>query len=182
MAPNAFPYQAFWCEENIWHLAQRADVRTEAAFVLVLTGAEGEVACWQQRAGRAGGPVLWDYHVVLATHLAGWQVWDLDTRLGCPSPAPTWLAQTFPLADLVPARFQPRFAVLPAADYIARFGSDRSHMRAADGRWSQPPPPWPPIVGPRAGALTLVDAIDQARRGLDLAGLITRLGLADADS
>jgi len=30
--------------------------------------------------------------------------------------------------------------------------------------------------------LTLLDAINQARRGLDLAGLITRLGLGDADA
>ena len=39
----------------------------------------------------------------------------------------------------------PRFRVIPADDYVARFSSDRSHMRRADGSWIAPPPPWPPI-------------------------------------
>ena len=171
-----FPYQAFWCEENVWHLAQQPETAGDERLVLVLTGAEGEMACWQQKAGLDGGPIAWDYHVVLATRGAGWRVWDLDCLVGCPLPAASWLASTFPHPELVPARFQPRFALFPAAEYVERFSSDRTHMRDAAGEWLKPPPPWDAISG-RASAtpLTLADAIAQARHGLDLAAVTARL-------
>jgi hypothetical protein len=47
----------------------------------VITGAGAQVACWQQKAGVANAPILWDYHVVLAVHSDGWCIWDLDGRL-----------------------------------------------------------------------------------------------------
>ena len=129
------------------------------------------MACWQQKAGVGGAPILWDYHVVLATHAVGWLIWDLDGRLGYPIAARTWLDTTFPCPNLVPARFQPRFALIPADDFVSTFGSDRGHMRAADGTWQQPPPPWPAIAG---HGLTLADALRRARRGLDLAEVTAR--------
>jgi hypothetical protein len=168
-----FLHQPFWCEENVWHLAQHpavADARE--AVVLVLTGAGAQVACWQQKAGPEGEPILWDYHVVLATRFERWQLWDLDGRLGCPVAASDWLRATFPRPSVVPARFQPRFAVIAAADYVARFGSDRAHMRDDRGRWRKPPPPWAAIAG---SGLTLLAAIRQARLGLDLAAIEARL-------
>jgi hypothetical protein len=73
---------------------------------------------------------------------------------------------------VVPARFQPRFAVIAAEDYVGRFGSDRAHMRDAKGRWQQPPPRWPAITG---AGLTLAAAIQRARGALDLAALEARL-------
>jgi len=164
-------YQPFWCEENIWHLAQHPDTTGDERFVLVITGAQAEVACWQQKAGADGMPLLWDYHVVLATRSDRWRIWDLDGRLGCPLFAENWLATTFPCPDLVPARFQPRFALIAADDYVRRFGSDRSHMRGEDGNWLQPPPPWPAIKGQ---GLTVADAIAEARRGLDQAAVTAR--------
>jgi hypothetical protein len=165
-------YQPFWCEENIWHLAQNPATVADERFVLLITGAKAEVACWQQRSGVDGVPVLWDYHVVLATRSERWQIWDLDGRLGFPVPAETWLGSTFPCPDLVPARFQPRFALIPAADYVQSFGSDRAHMRGPDGRWLQPPPPWPAITGQ---ALSLADAIQQARQGFDQTAVAAQL-------
>jgi hypothetical protein len=166
-------YQPYWCEENIWQLAQSPDVVGDERLVLVITGVQG-VACWHQKAGDEGQPVLWDYHVVLATHdpRARWQLWDLDGRLGYPVPAETWLRTTFPFPETVPARFQPRFAVIPAADYVQKLGSDRAHMRDARGGWLKPPPPWP---APAGQGLTLPQAIQQAREGLDLTGLQARL-------
>ena len=168
-------YQPFWCEENIWHLAQdpatAGDPAVKERFVVVITGAGAQVACWQQKAGIAGGPILWDYHVVLAVHSDGWRIWDLDGRLGCPVAARAWLDATFPFPRLVPARFQPRFALIPADEYVRTFGSDRGHMRAADGSWQQPPPPWPALAGQ---GMTLTDVITRARHGLDLAAVTER--------
>lgn len=45
-----------------------------------------------------------------------------------------------------------RFRVVPAAELLACFASDRSHMLRPDGSWSAPPPPYPPIVAPSDGA------------------------------
>jgi N-terminal glutamine amidase len=132
------------------------------------------VACWHQKAGDVGAPVLWDYHVVLAARhdARGWQLWDLDSRLGFPLPAETWLHTTFPRPESAPAQFQPRFGVIPAEEFVERFGSDRAHMRGAAGTWVQPPPPWKEITGQ---GLNLAEAIRRAREGIDLAGLRARL-------
>ncbi len=165
-------HQPFWCEENIWHLAQNPTTAANERVVLVIAGAEAEVACWHQKAGIDGNPVLWDYHVVLATRTDGWRIWDLDGRLGHPVSARTWLQTTFPHPELVPARYQPRFAVIAADDYVRRFGSDRSHMRGPDGLWLQTPPPWDEIAG---HGMTLKDVIGEARRGLGLADLGAKL-------
>ncbi len=84
-------YQPFYCEENVWCLAQRADLVTGPAEVVFIFGPdhpdgrsraggslaeamgspsgcrlEARVACWYQRAAREGEAVLWDYHVILA--------------------------------------------------------------------------------------------------------------------
>lgn len=170
---SPFLHQPFWCEENIWHLAQHPAVAAaRERLVVVLTGAQGPVACWQQKAGIVGAPVFWDYHVVLATRFDGWQIWDLDARLGCPTTAAQWMRTTFPSPEAVPAAFQPRFGIIQADAYVEHFGSDRSHMLDADGTWQQPPPSWPQITG---NGLTLAAAIDMARGGLDLAAVEARL-------
>ena len=165
-------YQSFWCEENIWQLLQHPAAAADDRLVLVMTGAEAPVACWKQKAGNDTDPVLWDYHVVLATRADGWRVWDLDSRLGFPVDAQTWMQTTFPYPERVPVRFRPRFAAIPADDYLRRFGSDRAHMRDLDGNWQQPPPPWTAIDGK---GLRLADVIQQAKQGLDLAALRDRL-------
>lgn len=172
------PYQPYYCEENIWLLAQSPEVAGAERLVLVISGAAG-VACWDQKAGQVGEPVLWDYHVVLAAHEpTGWRLWDLDGRLDYPVTVELWLRTTFPFPELVPAQFQPRFAPIPAASFVRDFGSDRSHMRDAHGAWLHPPPPWP---APAGHGLTLAAAIQQARNGLDLAGLRLRIGdISDA--
>jgi hypothetical protein len=100
------------------------------------------------------------------------RVWDLDGRLGAPVDAAIWLSTTFPVPELVPPRFQPRFAVVDAGDYVTRFGSDRSHMRDAGGGWLQPPPPWP---APAGRGLTLAGLLAEARQGLDLAAMASML-------
>lgn len=172
-----FRHQPFWCEENVWHLAQHPATAAGERLVVVITGARAQVACWQQKAGQGGRPVLWDYHVVLATRPEGdaWQIWDLDSRVGAPASAAAWLAATFPHPERVPPAFQPRFALFRADDYVRDFGSDRRHMRTADGRWQQQPPPWPAITG---AGLTLAEARSRARQGLELAAVAALLLVA----
>ena len=170
-----FRHQPFWCEENIWHLAGDPAIGLGERHVLILTGQDGEVACWAQRAAPdPGSPVLWDYHVVLALHTAPgtWQIWDLDTHLGHPLPVSTWLTGTFRHQNQIPLSFRPRFALIPAADYRRDLYSDRSHMRTPTGGWQQPPPPWPAIT---SGTRTLTAYLDSAT--IDLGGIIDRFAV-----
>jgi len=168
------PYQPFWCEENIWHLAASDEVGPGERVVLLVTGANGQVACWGQRAAAAGVAMLWDYHVVLAVRGPGDTVlWDLDSRHGCPLPLPLWLHETFPNNDRVRTLFQPRFQIIPAQNYRRDFSSDRQHMRTANGAWQQAPPAWPLITG---GAVTLADYRQQAQhQGVGLTEVAQRL-------
>lgn len=173
------PYQPFYCEENIWLLAQDPRCGPGERLVALITGTQGHVAMWHQRpAVAAGEPLLWDYHVVLlVAGTACWQVWDFECDLGMPVGAARWLTSCFPFQDRVPSRYQPRFRVLPAGQYIATLRSDRSHMRRDDGTYAKPPPSWsPPGGGSDSNLVHFVD-LEQTFVGevLDLSGLRRRL-------
>lgn len=179
--PARFDHQPFYCEENVWRLAQRVELagaRCKVVFVLGPPGRDGRVACWFQRAADEGEGILWDYHVVLAEHGAGGvRVWDLDTRLPCPCAAALWVGATFQDPARVPRRFHPRFHVVPAEVYVRELCSDRSHMKDGRGRWLKPPPPWaPPGVGTNLASWRLEAG---AARGavLDRAGLERAWGI-----
>ncbi len=136
-------YCACFCEENVWHLCQDASVRVpkERRRVVFVSNPARRVAMRHQQAGR-GGVIFWDYHVVLITPGV---VWDLDTTLGFPVPARTWLDESFP-----PLAEPPRFRVVDAATYVETFASDRSHMLTA------PHPAWP-IIGTGMNLMRFVD-------------------------
>ena len=173
MDGDALKYQAFWCEENIWHLAQHPTTSADEALVLAVTGTLGQVACWQQKAAEEGEAVVWDYHVVLATKtVTCWQIWDLDTRLGMPVSARTWMDDTFPYPEFVLPEFHPRFAVFDTASYVKGLNSDRSHMRTDTETWLKTPPSWPAI---RGDGLGLQEILRLARAGLHLHELRARL-------
>jgi protein N-terminal glutamine amidohydrolase len=176
---NDPPYQPFYCEENVWLLAQDQRCGPGERLVALITGAQGHVAMWQQKLAEAPGePVLWDYHVVLfVADRAGWNAWDFECTLGMPIPAATWLTSCFPYQDRIPPRYQPRFRVLPAAEYVATLRSDRSHMRQDDGTYAKPPPSWtPPGGGQESNLVQFVD-LRQTFVGevMDLSGLGQRL-------
>jgi hypothetical protein len=136
----AFAYCPYFCEENIWHLSadDRVPVPVAERRVVFIAGVRGRFAMRKQRAG-GNGPVLWDYHVVLA---AAGKIWDLDTTLGLPVDRDVWVQGSFfPLYR----DFVPRFRIVDAAVYRERFASDRSHMIGPDGLPLKPHPPWPPI-------------------------------------
>jgi hypothetical protein len=142
--PKGFRYQPFYCDENAWWLCSEPAVGLDPRDVIFVLSRAGCCPVAAQRAVAPGALCWWDYHVVVLD--GSRRVWDLDTRLGCPLPAADWLAGSFPQVERLPALYRPLFRVVPAARYRAEFASDRSHMRAADGGWLHPPPPWP-IIG-----------------------------------
>jgi hypothetical protein len=92
-------------------------------------------------------PLHWDYHAIYLDlgHDAGPLVYDLDTLIGFPCGIEAYVNESFlPRAAMDPDEM-PLFKLIPASEYLARFSSDRSHMRRRGGGWLKPPPPWPPI-------------------------------------
>lgn len=82
--PSTTHYQPFYCEENVWHLCQDPRFAGRGAAAVFVTGAEGECVMWHQKqARRPGAPLAWDYHVFVLVR-DPWEIWDLDTALGCP--------------------------------------------------------------------------------------------------
>jgi len=136
-------YTPFYCEENIWHLAHAGTVDA----VLFISNPTQQVAFFAQRQAKsATHAIMWDYHVVGATFGTADQaahIWDLDTRLPCPCPAETYVAMTFPP---LPAKFAdvlPWFRLIPSAEFIAHFSSDRRRLKPRAVRCTHMPPAWP---------------------------------------
>ena len=72
-------------------------------------------------------------------------VYDLDSRLPFPCSFSCYVQRALlPALDYSPS-FHPLFRVLPAAQLLSTFASDRSHMRSAEGGYLATPPPWPSI-------------------------------------
>lgn len=164
-------YQAYYCEENAWQLAQQLGDRGE---VLVITNDGKRVAVWCQKlAHTPEQPVVWDYHVVNLERVQGGRVvHDLDSVLPCPVPLDRWIEQSFRGA---PPPFAPRFVLIDGPEFARRFASDRSHMRGPEGGWLAPPPPWPaplPDAERTAGLQALLEPAPPIGQVLELAGLL----------
>ncbi len=172
-------YQPFYCEENVFHLAREPILEGRPREVVFISNEARSCPMWHQRAApRAGWPILWDYHVVLLCG-APWEVWDLDTTLGMPVPAADYLRRS--VREGLGDDLEPRFRVVPAADFARVFCSDRAHMRDAGGRYKKPAPPWPPIAPPdtEPNLMRFVDMVAPfLGEVLDLEGLL--LHIADA--
>ena len=89
-------------------------------------------------------PILWDYHVILLLTDSPARILDFDTTLPFCSDLRIYLEQSFPDESTLLPEYVPSFRLIPAAQYIEHFRSDRSHMKTATG-WHAPPPDWPPI-------------------------------------
>lgn len=162
----------------MYHLCHAPDLaQREPAALFIVGGAEGCLMWHQRSAPTTGDPVLWDYHVVLLVS-GPWEVWDLDTTLGLPVSAASYLLRSFRPGLAIPAKYAPRFRLVGKAELGATFASDRSHMRRADGQWNEPPPPWP-LIGREgvADSLTRYLDMDDAIAGerLDLRALLERV-------
>lgn len=176
---HRFRYHPFYCEENAWWLCADPDLAPAPRFAVFIGSARGHCPFLNQRAAAPGALCWWDYHCVVLD--GDGQIWDPDTRLGLPVPAMAWITGSFPFLGRLPEPLLPRFRVVPGADYLREFASDRGHMRDHRGRWRQPPPPWPAI----GQGMTLPDYTNLTRPGpgrlLDLPGFVTwtaRLGQA----
>lgn len=144
-------YQPFYCEENIWWLCVEPPLGVHIELVIFVASLSGICPIAEQQAGAADGVAWWDYHCIALDQKR--RIWDLDTKLPQPVAARIWIAHSFPQAAAWPAPLRPLFRLVPSADYLRDFSSDRRHMRDAAGHWLQPPPPWPCIgVGDSADA------------------------------
>ncbi len=163
-----FKYQPFYCEENAYHLCMHEALAQREPAALFIRGAGDVCVMWQQKkSDEPGEPVFWDYHVVVLAK-GPWEIWDLDSRLGCPVPAMSYLRRSFRPEVTLPPEVAPRFRLVDAATLQSSFASDRSHMRGPDGEFSKPPPPWP-VIGEGstlARFLALGDAIAGEELGL----------------
>ena len=163
-----YRYAPFFCEENVWHLAHHADFALRTRCVVFVSNERRQCAVWGQRAAEGAGPVVWDYHVILAVgglpaeRRADVEVVDLDCVAGPRLALARWLAVSFPPGARVPAGLAPRFRVVDADGFVDRFASDRRHMRVPSG-WRVAPPPWPPIG---SGGFNLFEFVDMSADGL----------------
>ncbi len=144
---GALPYHPYFCEENAYLACERFAGLRRGAAMLFIFGTGMYVPVAEQRAGGSSGVVHWDYHVVPLLHEGDdWLVLDPDSRLTSPAPIADYLDASIPAPDAT------RFRLVPWRVASERFGSDRSHMRRADGTWREPPPPWP-MIHPERRAL-----------------------------
>jgi protein N-terminal glutamine amidohydrolase len=157
-----FDHAPLYCEENILRLCGRREFASPGAVVAVISNAARRVHMREQRSGHPfDGSLLWDYHVIgLRCGATGWEVWDLESRLGLPAPALRYLKESF----VDPAPDPPLFRIVDAETYARELRSDRSHMRRADGSWTAAPPPWPAPVG--RGGVGLWSLVDMETAGL----------------
>ena len=143
MNPATFDYTRAYCEENVYRLCERIGEQQSKVDVVFISNATASVAIWQQAQATAPHlPIVWDYHVIC---IADGCVYDLDSSLPFGCGVDEYLAKSFPFRESVAREFHPMFRVIPAAEYLQDFGSDRSHMQRLDGSWLAPPPEWPCI-------------------------------------
>lgn len=151
-------YQAFYCEENIWHLNQDQRFQDLPRRVLFISNDQRCLAMRNQRIVEAGEWCFWDYHVVFAVCRAApgpggssrrrWLIYDLDSHLPFPCPLPAYLKGSFGFPGLrLTEQYAPKFRVIDGPEYAVSLASDRSHMRQ-NGEYREPPPPWPLIQRP----------------------------------
>ncbi|MGB9179347.1 MAG: hypothetical protein WCB68_08880 [Pyrinomonadaceae bacterium] len=159
MTDYNFSYIPYYCEENIWYLSQDPRFKRYERKVVFISNEIHSCALWEQKAAHdPSEAVFWDYHVIFMCNNYSWQIWDLDTLIDMPVEIDNYVNRTFLRNNIIPNRFAPQFRIIEADEYIARFSSDRFHMRKKDGSWLAPPPPWPCIT--RNGGISLFEYID----------------------
>eukprot|EP01105_Mastigella_eilhardi_P010853 TRINITY_DN2513_c0_g2_i1.p1 TRINITY_DN2513_c0_g2~~TRINITY_DN2513_c0_g2_i1.p1 ORF type:complete len:207 (-),score=44.44 TRINITY_DN2513_c0_g2_i1:1561-2124(-) len=146
-------YTFCYCEENVHQLCRAlvAGGSAEAeCFAVWCSNAAQKVPFWNRR---DGGCVVWDYHVFCAVRRpAGQQgaastlVYDPDAPLlPFPCPFERYCAEVLRPQQRVKPLYRKLFRVVPAADFLKTFSSDRSHMLTPQGTYYAPPPTYPPI-------------------------------------
>lgn len=140
-------YTKCFCEENIWHLCQHADLVEFPKYVLFISNVIKQCPFWFQKTAPAQEFICWDYHVVLAVNMEGWQIFDLDTTLSFPIDLKEYISSTFKGKTGIHPGYFPNFKIIGAERYVREFYSDRKHMKDEVGKWLSPAPDWPLILG-----------------------------------
>lgn len=166
-----------YCEENIWHLAQRQEFAGYDPHAVFISNFQRIVHFEAQRICDGTHFMCWDYHVILIAEDSGeWFVFDPDSTLDFGCGLQEYLTASFPFGDRIAQA--PLFRVIKAAEYTRSFSSDRRHMRKADGSFHASPPVWPVIQGAECSSFNLWDFVDMVNVGqgevLDLVGLRER--------
>lgn len=168
----------YYCEENVWKYLSKLPVAARArAWAVFIFGAHGNVAVCRQKTGTPqNGFVLWDYHVIALQEKIPGRIdaLDFDSTLGFCTEAHRYLEAAFPPGLRIEAAanyVSPLFRLILAEDFVTRFYSDRSHMKATDGTWLQPPPEWDfpsGAAGQEAGhdAMKLADLLNPEAAGI----------------
>ncbi|MCK5734979.1 MAG: hypothetical protein KAH21_00820, partial [Spirochaetaceae bacterium] len=129
---KSYSYTPLFCEENIWHLCHtllNQELTGKDYRIILLTNANKSIALFSQQRSEKNKPVIWDYHVVLEAENQGKAVvFDFDSRLDFPIDAANYWNNTLPGKTEVHPNYLPDFRVIPSADYLHYFHSDRSHM------------------------------------------------------
>lgn len=130
-------YQANFCEENIWWLAQDPYFEDSECYVCIAAHPSKKSPSIQVRFQKGGTTedmlVKWDYHVFLFAKKPNeeFRAWDFDTTLGFPIDASAYMLCF--LSD--DPEEQAMFRVIPREDYIEHFGSDRGHVQSIEPVW-----------------------------------------------
>mmetsp|Transcript_12373 Transcript_12373/g.34754 ORF Transcript_12373/g.34754 Transcript_12373/m.34754 type:complete len:238 (+) Transcript_12373:766-1479(+) len=179
-------YTACYCEENVFKLLQKlssstADGDPGELYAVFLSNRERQVEIWCQQIGRPPhGHVMWDYHVILlqcktSAGRRSCNVWDLDSTL--PFPAALSLYHN---CALRPPKYSERlYRVVPSAEMLRNFASDRSHMLDARGVFMQAPPNYPPLVSASQQTMTLPKFLDFSA-GPELLARMTAVASGDS--
>ncbi|GFR81341.1 protein N-terminal glutamine amidohydrolase [Elysia marginata] len=154
VVPEAFQciYTACYCEENVWKLA--AFVKENCSlgelskcYCVFISNKSKKIPLWQQKASRdSDGLVVWDYHVIFV-YQEGLKslVFDLDTKLSFPCTMREYATACIGDEKTLKQQYKRMFRVIPVAEFLSTFASDRSHMINEKGEWLSPPPKYPPI-------------------------------------
>jgi protein N-terminal glutamine amidohydrolase len=166
LSKEDFPYQPYYCEENVWWVCRQHPAAVADKAVLWMSNQQRRCPIWEQLASpSAEDSVVWDYHVVaLVRHLGIWQVYDLDSRLAFPTSLAHYLTASFPFNAVILPEWRPVFKWVSADFFLKDFSSDRSHMRQK-GKWLAEPPEWSPINQQIAPNMPDYLKIDQAVKG-----------------
>ena len=112
-----------------------------------------QVLLWAQKIGDPNHNyhVIWDYHVILIYNNTDNDnddstiVFDYDTILPFPCSFDDYQENVLRRYDYINRKYDSKFRVIMAEEYLRTFSSDRSRMKDSNGQFLQPPPDYPCI-------------------------------------
>eukprot|EP00878_Enallax_costatus_P010428 GHUV01010886.1.p1 GENE.GHUV01010886.1~~GHUV01010886.1.p1 ORF type:complete len:269 (+),score=58.42 GHUV01010886.1:105-911(+) len=147
-------YTSCYCEENVYKLLQsliRSGVAADCLFAVFISNSNETIPLWEQKASKQeDGLVVWDYHMIVLEvrqQQPSVFVWDLDAQLSFPCSLQRYVEHALKADQVVLApKYERWYRIVAAQAFLDNFACNRSHMKAADGSWLQPPPLYPCIV------------------------------------